>query len=119
MGFKEVWRFFFPKKVKRVYPEGVIGCYDSRQFDSLQYDLDYAGEKLVYNEDSIDGNNLIKIFTRNYKDTTFVNGVEIVPKVDENPNTGVYNYVLEFTIVAAISAIVYLVFKSKKKFKNM
>ena len=53
------------------------------------------------------------------KDTTFLNGVEVAPKVDKNPNTGVYNYILEFIGVAIISTIIYLAFKSRKKFKNM
>lgn len=64
---KRLWRFYHPLEEKIVYGPGVIGCYDSRPFDNFYYSLVYAGETKLVDE------NDVKIFTRVYKETTFVN----------------------------------------------
>ena len=71
MGPKEfisgVWKIMFPKKEKIVEKPGVIGHYDSKPYHNFRYALIYANETLVFN------NEKVEIFSRIYKDTTFVN----------------------------------------------
>jgi hypothetical protein len=71
MGPKEfisgVCKIMFPKKEKIVEKPGVIGHYDSKPYHNFRYALIYANETLVFN------NEKVEIFSRIYKDTTFVN----------------------------------------------
>ena len=53
------------------------------------------------------------------KNTVYLNGVEVAPKLDTNPNTGVNNYIIEFIGIAIVGIIVYLVMNTKKKFRSM
>ena len=65
--FKDFISLVFPIYHKTKQPKGVLGHYDSRTFDHCNFALIYAQEKLI--EDGED----IKVFSRNYKNTTFVN----------------------------------------------
>lgn len=65
--FKDLISLVFPIYHKTKQPKGVLGHYDSRPFDHCNFALIYAQEKLI--EDGED----IKVFSRNYKNTTFVN----------------------------------------------
>ena len=71
MGIKEffsaVWKLMFPKKEKVVENPGVIGHYDSKPYHNFRYALIYANETLVFN------NEKVEVFSRIYKNTTFVN----------------------------------------------
>lgn len=55
------------KKVKEVQNPGVIGHYDSKPFHNFKYALIYAKEICILETEEV------VIFTRNYKETTFVN----------------------------------------------
>ena len=63
----KVFRFFFPKKEKFKEDVGVIGHYDSKPYTSIKYALIYADEI------EIDVNEKVEIYSRIYRDTTFVN----------------------------------------------
>lgn len=63
----KVFRFFFPKKEKYKEDVGVIGHYDSKPYTSMKYALIYADET------EIEVTEKVEIYSRIYRDTTFVN----------------------------------------------
>lgn len=66
--FFKKWLFIlFPFKKRIKQEEGVIGFYDSRPFDHFRNSLIYANETLILKNDAVE------IYSRIYKDTTFVN----------------------------------------------
>ena len=87
MGIKEffsaVWKLMFPKKEKREEKPGVIGHYDSKPYHNFRYALIYANETLVFSDGKIE------IFSRIYKDTTFVN---ILVNEEEEFNISDYTF---------------------------
>jgi len=58
---------FREKKEKPVQNPGVIGHYDSKPFHNFKYALIYANETCVYETEDVE------IYTRNFKNCTFVN----------------------------------------------
>lgn len=64
---EKIFRFFFPKKEKVIEDEGVIGHYDSKPYTSFKYALIYADET------EIEVNEKVEVYSRIYRDTTFVN----------------------------------------------
>ena len=87
MGIKEffsaVWKLMFPKKEKVVENPGVIGHYDSKPYHNFRYALIYANETLVFN------NEKVEVFSRIYKNTTFVN---VLVNDEENFKVEDFNY---------------------------
>ncbi len=58
---------FKEKREKIVQNPGVIGHYDSKPFHNFKYALIYANEKCLLETEEVE------IYTRNYKNSTFVN----------------------------------------------
>ena len=54
-------------KVKAVQNPGVIGFYESKPYHNFRYALIYANEEIVFEDEKVE------VYTRTYKDTTFVN----------------------------------------------
>ncbi len=69
MAFEDFLRriIFKEKKEKPVQNPGVIGHYDSKPYHNFKYALIYASETCVYETEEVE------IYTRNYKNCTFVN----------------------------------------------
>ena len=87
MGPKEffvaVWKIMFPKKVKVVERPGVIGHYNSKPFHNFHYALIYANETMVFD------NEKVEVFSRIYKNTTFVN---VLVKDEDGFNIDDYHF---------------------------
>lgn len=62
----------FTKKEKIKEEPGVIGHYDSKPFHSFKYALIYANELLLSESDD-EKTTDVMIYTRTYKNTTFIN----------------------------------------------
>ncbi|MBR3617975.1 MAG: hypothetical protein IKN46_04795 [Acholeplasmatales bacterium] len=54
-------------KVKVEQNPGVIGFYESKPYHNFRYALIYANEEIVFEDEKVE------VYTRTYKDTTFVN----------------------------------------------
>lgn len=65
--FKEMWRVMFPRKEKVIENPGVIGHYDCKPYHNFKYALIYANETEIFSTDKVE------IYSRVYKNTTFVN----------------------------------------------
>ncbi len=84
---KSVKNFFFGKQKEKVKErDGVLGHYDSKPYHNFRYALAYAGDVNVNDTKPEDD---IEIFTRVYKDVTFVN---ILVNNDVEINVDDYSY---------------------------
>lgn len=63
---------FLGIKKKEPQEPGVIGFYDSKPFHNFKYALIYANETLISESDD-EKTASVMIYTRNFKNTTFVN----------------------------------------------
>ena len=109
-NFEKVMRIFIglPTEKKEKLNPGVLGIYDCKQWDSFRVSLEYANENLVYEDDKL------FIFSRVYKDTTFVN---VIVTNEDGFNPDVFDYVhlkdklLEAQLEATDKSIVFVGFR--------
>ena len=95
-----------PKKNK------VLGYYDSKPYHSLEYALIYANENLVLEDENC------KVFSRVYKDTTFVNilvNEEIGLNIDIYQYSNIRNILIENNMENTDKSISFMVFKNNNE----
>lgn len=109
-NFEKVMRLFIglPIEKKEKLNPGVLGIYDCKQWDSFVPTLEYANEVLVSEDDKI------AIYSRVYKDTTFVN---VLVTNEDGFNPDLYDYehlknaVMEAGVAATDKSIVFIAFR--------
>lgn len=100
--------FSFLKKKKN--DNKPLGYYDIKQYHSLEFALIYANEKLILENDNC------KVYSRNYRDCTFVNVLvheEIGFNIEDYKYVNLEKILLEKGIEKTKDKIVFLMFKNK------
>ena len=109
----KIFRFFFPKKEKVIEDEGVLGHYESKPYTSFKYALIYADET------EIESNEFVDVYSRVYRDTTFVN---VLVNKEENFNIEDYKFenikpkLIEKGMKETKTNIVFVIFQHKNDF---
>ena len=86
--FVGVLKLMFPRKKKYKYGPGVIGHYNCKPYHNFKYALIYACETPILESEEIE------IYSRVYRDTTFVN-VLVNKEINENFTFDIKNYKFE------------------------